>query len=78
MQAPPGCSPKSIPGNPDIAFGLCDLGLGEPELGTVSLSDLAKLRGKLGLPIERDMSFKANKPLSRYAEEARRAGIVRA
>lgn len=66
------------PDNPDIAFGLCDLGLGEPELGTVSLSELAKLRGKLGLPIERDMSFKANKPLSRYAEEARRAGIVRA
>lgn len=66
------------PHNPDIAFGLCDLGFGMPELGFVSLSELAKVRGKLGLPVERDMSLKADRPLSRYAEEARHADIIRA
>jgi hypothetical protein len=66
------------PHNPDIAFGLCDLGLGAPEIGSVSLSELAKVRGKLGLPVERDMSFKADRPLSRYVEEARRLGVIRA
>jgi len=66
------------PNNPDIAFGLCDLGLGMPELGTVSLTELSKLRGKLGLPVERDLGFHAERPLSHYAQEARKAGIVRA
>ena len=43
----------------DTAFGLCDLGIGLPELGFVSLSEIAELRGKLGLPVERDLHFKA-------------------
>ena len=54
-----------------LAFGLCDLGLGCPELGYVSLAELASARGKLGLPIERDLHFEANKSISAYAEEAR-------
>lgn len=29
----------------DRAFGLCDLGFGEPELGYVSLSELRSIRG---------------------------------
>lgn len=58
------------PANPDIAFGLCDLGMGFPELGYVSLAELRSVRGKLGLPIERDRYFKANKPLSAYAAAA--------
>ena len=32
-----------------LAFGLCDLGLGCPELGYVSLTELCTVRGKLGL-----------------------------
>jgi hypothetical protein len=28
------------PEQPDIAFGLCDLGMGCPELGSVSLSEI--------------------------------------
>ena len=36
-----------------LAFGLCDLGLGEPELGYVTLHELAAARGPLGLPLER-------------------------
>ena len=54
-----------------LAFGLCDLGMGEPELGYVSLLELVAVRGKLGLPIERDLHFVANKTISAYAEEAR-------
>ena len=54
-----------------LLFGLCDLGLGCPELGYVSLTELSAVRGKLGLPVERDRHFVANKTLSAYAEEAR-------
>ncbi|MER8658488.1 DUF2958 domain-containing protein [Mesorhizobium sp. M0847] len=65
------------PEDPDIAFGLCDLGLGCPEVGSVSLSELASVRGRLGLPVERDRDFKPTKPLSAYASEARRVGRIR-
>jgi hypothetical protein len=54
-----------------VAFGLCDLGMGEPELGYVSLMEICAVRGKLGLPIERDEQFEANKTISAYAEDAR-------
>jgi hypothetical protein len=66
------------PEEPDIAFGLCDLGMGYPELGSVSLAELASVRGKLGLPIERDQSFRATKTLSAYADEARTHGGIKA
>jgi len=52
--------------NPAIAFGLCDLGMQCPELGSVYLPELESLRGKLGLPIERDLYFKAAHPLTVY------------
>jgi len=32
--------------------------MGEPEVGYVSLLELATVRGKLGLPIERDFVFR--------------------
>ena len=54
-----------------LLFGLCDLGLGCPERGYVSLLELRTVRGKLGLPIERDLHFEADKPISAYADEAR-------
>jgi hypothetical protein len=60
----------------DLAFGLCDLGMGEPELGYVSLSELSSVRGKLGLPVERDLHFDVDKPISAYAEEARSRGHI--
>lgn len=59
------------PEDPDLAFGLCDLGLGEPELGYVRLSELVSVRGPLGLPIERDQYFTADKLISAYAARAR-------
>ena len=64
------------PHEPDRAFGLCDLGLGEPELGYVSLSELASVRGRFGLPVEVDRHFLARKPLSEYAADARVLGRI--
>jgi hypothetical protein len=54
-----------------LAFGLCDLGLGEPELGYVSLHELAAARGPLGLPLERDVVFAPTRTIAAYAELAR-------
>ena len=34
------------PEDPDIAFGLCDLGMGCPELGSVRISELESVRGQ--------------------------------
>lgn len=64
------------PDEPDIAFGLCDLGMGCPELGSVRLSEIAAIRGPGGLTIERDQHFKAEKSLTAYADEARRHGCI--
>ncbi|CAH2398181.1 DUF2958 domain-containing protein [Mesorhizobium escarrei] len=60
----------------DTLFGLCDLGFGFPELGSVSLAELESIKGPLGLGIERDLYFKARFPLSVYAEAARSAGQI--
>jgi hypothetical protein len=59
-----------------LLFGLCDLGLGCPELGYVSLIELQSVRGKLGLPIERDLHFTAIKTISAYADDARAQGRI--
>ncbi|WP_428977747.1 DUF2958 domain-containing protein [Lichenibacterium minor] len=58
------------PGEPDRAFGLSDLGLGLPELGYVALSELRAIRGPLGLAVERDQHFIADRQLSAYADVA--------
>lgn len=55
----------------DIAFGLADLGMGCPELGYISMREIREIRGPLGLPVERDLHFVADKTISAYAEEAR-------
>lgn len=64
------------PCEPDRAFGLCDLGLGCPELGYVSLSELAGVTGPLGLHIERDEHFRSIEPLSVHAVRARAIGRI--
>ena len=66
------------PEDTDRAFGLCDLGLGFPELGYVSLAELSTVRGSLNLPVERDLHFVPTKPLSAYAAEARAARRISA
>ena len=64
------------PENPDIAFGLCDLGVGCPELGSVLISEIASVRGVFGLPAERDRHFRADRSISAYAALARKHGRI--
>jgi hypothetical protein len=66
------------PDDPDIAFGLCDLGMGFPELGDVRISELESVRGPGGLQIERDLNFSAEKTLSAYAKHARTLRYIEA
>ena len=47
-----------------------------PELGFVSMHEPRDLRGPLGLPVERDMHFEADKTISAYADEARARGRI--
>ena len=60
------------PDNPDLAFGLCDLGLGSPELGYVSLTEIASIRGRLGLPVERDRWFCSSEALTVHLQHGER------
>ena len=60
----------------DSLFGLCDLGMGCPELGYVSLTELKETKNRLGIHLERDLFFSARYPLSAYAEAARFAGRI--
>lgn len=60
----------------DIAWGLCDLGMGFPEFGTVSLQELRSYRGPFGLGIERDRHFQADKPISAYIDLASEHGRI--
>ena len=64
------------PDAPDIAFGLCDLGMDCAEIGTVSISELESIRGPFGLRVERDLHWSPNKTLMGYAREAWKAGRI--
>lgn len=60
------------PDNKDIAFGLCDLGMGFPELGYVSLNELREVTTPvLGFAVQRAAFFEAKYPMSVYADAAR-------
>lgn len=61
---------------PELAFGLCDLGMGCPELGYVSLSELKTLRGNFNLPVEKDEHFTGAHPILDYAAVARAEGRI--
>jgi Protein of unknown function (DUF2958) len=65
------------PDNPALAFGLCDLGLGSPEVGYLSLDEIGNVRGPMGLPIERDEHYQETRSISVLANLARRAGHLR-
>jgi hypothetical protein len=57
-------------------FGLCDLGMGCPELGYVMLEELETTKCAFALKIERDRHWTATKPMSAYAEAASKAGRI--
>lgn len=63
----------------NIAFALCDLGFGTPELGSVSLDELEAIKfPPFGLPIERDRHFETTEPISKFAAQARKLGYIQA
>ena len=64
------------PGEPYRLWALCDLGMGCAEYGTVWLPELLSLRGRLGLPVERDLHFKATAPISAYIAASYPAGRI--
>jgi hypothetical protein len=64
------------PDDETVAWGLCDLGMGCPEFGTVSLTEMAEYRSRLGLGIERDLHFTAHGPISAYIAAANVAGRI--
>ena len=59
-----------------ILFGLCYVGIGCPEYGYVSISELENMRGPWGLKVERDIHFKAEMTLSEYYEAAKAEGRI--
>ena len=60
----------------DMLFGLCDLGMGSPEIGYVSLAELEDVKGPLGLGIERDMWFEAAMSLMGYYDASQQEGRI--
>ncbi|MDN7597961.1 DUF2958 domain-containing protein [Burkholderia multivorans] len=60
----------------DTSFGLIDLGIGLPALGTVKLSDLAGIVGPNKQPVMRDRYFQAVRPLSEYVRLAQENGSI--
>ncbi|MEN6542344.1 DUF2958 domain-containing protein [Parvibaculum sp.] len=64
------------PDEPNLAFGLADLGQGFPETGDIYLPELEQFRGKFGLGIERDLHFTPSKSLRKYADEAHEKGSL--
>lgn len=64
------------PGDGDTAWGLIDLGLGMPALGTVKLSDLAGIVGPRQQPVMRDCYFSPARTLSEYVRLAQRDGSI--
>lgn len=64
------------PADEDTAYGLCDVGIGMPALGTVKLSDLAAIVGPLKRPVMRDLYFQATRTLAQYTRLAQRNGSI--
>lgn len=64
------------PTNGDTAWGLCDVGIGMPELGTIRLSDLAAIVGPLNRLVLRDQYFQPMRTLSEYMRLARLNGSI--
>jgi Protein of unknown function (DUF2958) len=60
----------------DRAYGLCDAGIGCPELGHISLVALQAMRGPRGMAVVADPHFEARQPLSAYAVDAIRDGSI--
>jgi len=66
----------SDPSDGDTAWGLVDLGIGMPALGTIKLSDLSVIVGSQNRSVRRDLYFRATRPLSEYVRLAQLDGSI--
>lgn len=64
------------PDDPDMAYGLVDLGSGQPTLTEVSLGWLTEFAGLLGLQVYNNPNFRVIGSLSLYYVWAKRAGRI--
>jgi len=66
------------PYDDDMAYGLCDLGIGCPELGEVRLSELETMTGVARMKVERKPNYAPSPdlPLSRLTDMAFEAGKI--
>ncbi|MGH7463331.1 MAG: DUF2958 domain-containing protein [Longimicrobiales bacterium] len=64
------------PTDGDTAWGLCDVGIGMPELGSIKLSDLATIVGPQRMPVRRDLHFHPARPMSEYLRLAQANGSI--
>lgn len=64
------------PDTPDIAFGLCDTGLGLACVTPIELSALQTIQGPQGCRVVADHSFVPRYTLAKYVSQARRDGHV--
>ena len=66
------------PRDEDIAYGLCDLGVGCPEVGSVRLSELEGLHAHStrGYRVERDKFFVPRQSMMKCAEQAMKMGYI--
>ena len=64
------------PADRERAWGLCDTGMGTPELGWVSLAELAGLHDRFGVEVCRDEAFRPSANLGVYASVAARLGVI--
>lgn len=60
----------------DTAWGLIDLGIGMPALGTIKLSDLTSIVGPRQQPVMRDLYFRPARTLSEYTRLAELDGSI--
>ena len=64
------------PTDGDTAYGLIDLGIGMPVLGTVKLSDLASIIGPHKQPVMRDRYVQPTRPRSEDVRLAQENGSI--
>ncbi len=64
------------PADGNTAWGLCDVGIGMPEVGSIKLSDLAAIVGPQRMPVRRDLHFHAARPMSEYLRLAQANGSI--
>lgn len=64
------------PDDPDLAFGLGNLGMEDSELGWSSIREFDFVKAAFGVDVINDADFEPHYPISVYARAARIAGAI--